>query len=202
MTISSKHTNEDNEWQFMAPQLLLYLKKRLTLKFDTNIQLWQKKHWLHLVHAVFANGCRSMTWAIQGRGPRVKPGMGSRDGIKSKSVIPFAGIENRNRCITEEKNKKLVLLASDWPRQILFPVEDRTQKPKGSARWKREKSVPNEPSPNVIKWSDLMTLSQLSRWRSGQKRNGSSQTVASVKTDHRLMKKNVPCMDQTVSWNS
>jgi len=178
MTISSKHTNEDNEWQFMAPQLLLYLKKRLTLKFDTNIQLWQKKHWLHLVHAVFANGCRSMTWAIQGRGPRVKPGMGSRDGIKSKSVIPFAGIENRNRCITEEKNKKLVLLASDWPRQILFP------------------------SPNVIKWSDLMTLSQLSRWRSGQKRNGSSQTVASVKTDHRLMKKNVPCMDQTVSWNS
>jgi hypothetical protein len=68
-------------------------------------------------------GFRSVTCARHGYGPRVKPGIGFSVGIKLESE-QLLGMEKRKRCMIDVKNKNIVLLAKDSPRQIRFPDEN------------------------------------------------------------------------------
>ena len=63
---------------------------------------------------------RSVTCARHGYGPRVNPGIGFSVGIKLESE-GLMGMEKRKRCMIDVKNRNIVLLASDSPRQIRFP---------------------------------------------------------------------------------
>jgi hypothetical protein len=60
------------------------------------------------------------TRARQGRGAKVKPGMGSIEGCNSKSTS-FHGDSKRKCCIIETKKRNSVLLAKVSPMQLLFP---------------------------------------------------------------------------------